>query len=207
MKQGSAARWVAAIAAACCALPALAFDLAELMAMLQRNQSGEATFVEQRFVKGLDAPLTASGTLSFAAPDRFTRRTLKPREESMVVEGNTVTMSRSGRSRRIALDAAPEMVGLVEAVRSTLTGNGQTLERYFRPDVSGNAERWTLDLVPLEPRFASQVSSVRVGGTRSEVRSIEMQLGDGDHSLMVIEPVRLTTSEPAKPPGAEASRP
>ena len=200
-------RLVTSVALACCALPALAFDMSDLMGLLQRNRGGEATFTEQRFVKGLDEPLTTSGTLSFTAPDRFTRRTLKPRAESMVVEGNTVTLSRSGRSRSVALDTAPEMVGLVEAVRGTLTGNGQSLERTFRPRLSGDSEQWTLDLVPLEPRFASQVRSVRIGGTRSEVRSIEMQLGDGDRSVMTIEPMRLIASEPAKPPGTAASPP
>jgi hypothetical protein len=42
----------------------------------------------------------ASGTLSFSAPDRFARHTLEPRAESMVVEGNTVSIRRGGRRRR-----------------------------------------------------------------------------------------------------------
>ena len=62
---------------------AAVFDMSELMALLAKKRSGEASFVEQRFVKGLDQPLRSSGTLSFSAPDRFTRSTLEPRAESV----------------------------------------------------------------------------------------------------------------------------
>jgi len=113
--------------------PAWAFALSDLMGLLAQQRSGEARFTEQRYVATLDAPLKSSGVLSFQAPDRFTRQTLLPKAESMAVEGNTLTLSRGGRSRRLALDAAPEAVAMVEAIRGTLTGNGQSLQRYFRP--------------------------------------------------------------------------
>ncbi len=194
-------RALAALALGCAAWPAAAFELPELMALLAQQRSGEAHFTEQRFVQGLDAPLEASGTLSFAAPDRFTRHTLTPRAESMVVDGNTLTLTRSGRSRRFALDATPEMVALVEAVRGTLTGNAQTLTRYFRTALAGDAAHWTLDLTPIESRLAGQVRSVRIAGRQGELNSIQMQLAGGDRSVMSIEPVRAAAaaSAPAAP--------
>lgn len=189
-------RWALALLLAAVALPAAAFDLPALMALLGQQRSGEAEFVEQRFVQGLDAPLTASGTLGFAAPDRFTRRTLKPRAETMEVEGNTITLTRGGRSRSFTLDAAPEMVGLVEALRGTLTGNAQTLQRHFTSELSGSAEQWTLALTPLEARPGGTLRSIRIGGRRAEVNSIEMQLTDGDRSSMTITPVRPVVRAP-----------
>lgn len=179
------------------ALPARAFDLPALMALLGQNRSGEVEFSEKRFVKGLDEPLTASGTLSFAAPDRFVRTTLKPRAETMTVDGNTVTLTRGGRSRSFTLDAAPDMVGIVEAIRGTLTGNALTVRRYFKPELSGSAEQWTLALIPLESRLGEQVRVIHIGGRRGEVTRIEMQLTDGDHSLMTIEPARAATAQAA----------
>ncbi|MED5618430.1 LolA-related protein [Ideonella sp. BN130291] len=172
------------------ALPALALELPELMALLARRTSGQATFSEQRFVKGLDEPLVSTGTLSFAAPDRFARRTLQPRAESMVVEGNTVTLSRGGRSRTLALDSSPEAVIAVEAVRGTLTGNAQALQRHFRTRLSGDAERWTLELQPVDPRTAGALRSVRILGQQSDLRVVETQLLDGDRTVMTIDPVR-----------------
>ena len=171
------------------ALPAHALDLPELMALLAQKRSGEARFTEQREVKGLDAPLASSGTLSFAAPDRFTRKTLAPRPESMVVEGNIVTLTRNGRSRSLALDASPEMEAIVEAVRGTLTGNATSLQQHFKLAVAGTPEQWTLELKPATPRLAVMLDSVRIAGKRGELRTVEMRLADGDRSVMQIEPV------------------
>lgn len=190
MKRRNLARALAAFTLGAVVLPAFAFDLPELMALLARQRSGEARFTEQRFVSGLEAPLASSGTLSFVAPDRFTRRTLEPRAETMAVDGNTLTLSRSGRSRSFALDAAPEMAALVESVRGTLTGNAELLQRYFRTTLSGDAQAWTLALEPLEAGLAGQVRKVRIAGQGGELSSIEMHLADGDRSVMSITPLR-----------------
>jgi outer membrane lipoprotein-sorting protein len=191
-----------ALLLAAAAAQACAFDLPELMGRLARHRSGEARFTEQRFVQGLDAPLVASGTLSFAAPGHFERRTLQPRPEAMVVDGNTVTLSRGGRSRTMALDATPEAVVAVEAVRATLTGNAATLQRYFRTAVSGDAQRWTLQLTPLDPHAAGPLRGVRIMGMGDDVRTVETTLNGGNSTVMTIDPVRSGGA-----PGAPASAP
>ncbi|WP_395700055.1 outer membrane lipoprotein carrier protein LolA [Aquabacterium sp.] len=164
-------------------------QLDELMTLLAQVRSGEARFTEQRIVKGLDAPLLSSGTLSFAAPDRFARRTLEPRPESMVVEGPIVTLTKGGRSRSLVLDASPETEAIVEAVRGTLTGNAQTLKAHFKVAVSGSTDQWALELQPIEPRLQVMLASVRIAGRRAEVRTVEMRMADGDRSVMSIEPL------------------
>jgi outer membrane lipoprotein-sorting protein len=171
-------------------LPAHAFGLPDLMKLLAQQRSGEASFFERRFVRGLDAPLEATGTLSFAAPDRFARHTLKPRAESMTVDGNQLTLARGGRSRSMQLDAMPELVGLVEAVRGTLTGNGQVLARHFQPSVSGDTKAWTLELVPLGGSMRAAVAKLRITGEQGELRRIDIDLTDGDSSAMTIGPLR-----------------
>jgi hypothetical protein len=171
------------------AAPGFAFDFKELMGLLGQRASGEARFAEQRFVQGLDAPLTASGTLSFVAPDRFTRRTLAPRPETMEVQGNQLTLTRGGRSRSLSIDASPEAAAIVEALRGTLTGNAQALEKHFEPRLEGDADAWTLALTPRDGALARQVVTVRLGGRQRDLRSVEIQLSGGDHSVMTIEPV------------------
>ena len=178
---------------------AWAFDLPELMGLLAQQKSGEARFTEQRFVHGLEGPLDASGVLSFTAPDRLTRRTLSPRPETMSVEGNTLTLSRSGRTRTLALDSMPELLGLVEAMRGTLSGNAQSLQRYFRSTLSGSVSGWTLDLQPIDPRLAAQVRSMRLSGRGGEVLGIDMEFIGGDRSVMSITPERGAGAAAATP--------
>ena len=183
-------RRVCLLIASCAALPAhAAFGFNELMATLAQRRSGEAKFVEQRFVSVLDQTLTYTGTLTFSAPDKLARHTLTPRPESFVVEGNQLTLQRGERVRRLTLDSVPELAAMVEAMRGTLSGDGSALQRYFKPTVQGAASRWTLTLVPLDVRLLGVVRQLRIDGFQADVRVVELQLADGDRSVMTIEPV------------------
>ncbi|HSW27081.1 MAG TPA: LolA-related protein [Burkholderiaceae bacterium] len=185
------------LAAGAAASPArAAFSFDELMGTLAQRRSGEARFVEQRFVSVLDQTLMYTGTLSFTAPDRLARHTLTPRPESFVVEGNQLTLQRGERVRRLALDNVPELAAMVEAMRGTLSGDGTALKRHFKPTVQGTAARWTLTLVPIEFRLLGVVRQLRIDGQRSDVRVVELQLADGDRSVMSIEPVAEKSRTP-----------
>ena len=168
---------------------AATFDMAALTALLARVKSGEATFTETRRVELIDRTLESSGRLSFRAPDVFVRETLRPRREKLAVDGNTLTMSLGDRSRTMQLDASPEAAVIIEAVRGTLTGNRESLERLFESTVSGTAEAWALELVPRDARLRGQVARVRVAGRASVVREVQVLLADGDRSVMTITPL------------------
>ena len=206
-----ARRWLAAVffgAATLATVPAHAFDLPELMRALAAEPAGEARFTEQRIVKGLDGPLEASGTLRYAPPDRLVQHTLQPRDESMAVEGNTVSLTRGSRTRTLALDSIPEMLGLVEAMRGTLAGNGDLLQRYFRATASGSAASWTLDLVPIDSRLSAQVRHLRLTGSGGQVLGVEMFYASGDQSTMTIVPMTGGTEvNPPLPKGEAAPMP
>lgn len=183
-------RWLVALVLAGCSTGAWAFDLAELMRLLARQTSGEARFTEQRFVRGFDGPLLASGTLRHTAPDRLERHTLQPRPESMVVQGNTVTLTRSGRSRTLSLDSTPELLGLVEAMRGTLAGDAAVLERHFRTALAGSPSNWSLELLPRDERLAAQVQNLRLSGREGTLLGVELDFRNGDRAVTAVTPVR-----------------
>jgi outer membrane lipoprotein-sorting protein len=182
-----------------------AFDLAQLMQTLAQVRAGVATFTETRSVAMLDRPLESSGRLSFESPDTFVRETLKPRREKIAVVGNNVTMSLGSRSRTVPLDSVPEAAVIMEAIRGTLTGNRDAIERHFTPVVSGTPQRWTLELEPREPRLRELVSAVRVAGEKAVVREVAVTMADGDRSVMTIRPVAPDAAPDARPAGLPAS--
>ena len=184
-------------------LQAAALELGDLMGLLAQRQSGDARFTEERFVQGLEQPLSSSGMLSFSAPDRFSRRTLQPRAESMTVEGQRVTLERNGRKRQMALDAVPEMGAILTAVRGTLTGNADALREAFVPTVSGQASAWTLVLTPRDDRLQAVIRQLRIEGRQSDMRRVEVMLTDGDRSVMSILPLAAGEA----PQGRAASAP
>ncbi len=193
-------RWLAPLLATVLALAAQgawALTLPGLMSLLAQRKSGVAHFTEERTVSNLDGPLYSSGTLSFTAPDRFARQTLEPRPESMEVQGNHVVLRRGGRTRQLSLDAVPELAAFVDAVRGTLSGDAATLEKHFQVRVGGSAALWTLTLTPSDDALKRQVRELQIAGQGSSVRSIELQLVGGDHSLMLID------APAARPAGAK----
>ena len=167
-------------------------DVGGLLQLLATVKSGEATFTEQRQVtlQDMTRTLESSGRLSFAAPDTFVRETLKPRRERLAVAGNTLTMSQGSRSRSVPLDTVPEAQVLVEAVRGTLTGNRELLDRHFTLQFSGSLDQWTLELVPREPLLREQVARVTVSGVRAALTEVQVQLAGGDRSTMKIVETR-----------------
>ena len=173
------------------------FTLVQLMQTLAQVKAGEGSFVERRTVQVLERTLESSGRISFEAPDTFVRETLKPRRESVKVVGNNVTMSQGNRSRTLSLDAAPEASLIFEAIRGTLTGNREALEKDFKASVAGNAERWSLELVPREVLLREVVVSIRMSGQRALVREVLVVMADGDRSVMTIEPVITSSATPA----------
>ena len=171
------------------AFPAAAasWDLDTLMLALSRNKVSRATFVEKKYMAMLDSPVTSSGELLFTAPDRLERRTLKPRSESAVLEGGTMTLARGQRQMVLRLDEYPAIAALTESLRGTLAGDRTALERHYTLKVEGDPSRWSLLLVPKEPRIRAFVLQIRIDGERGDVRTVEIEQSDKDRSVMTIQ--------------------
>ena len=164
-------------------------QLPELMRLLSVQKSGKATFVERKYIAMLDKPVDSSGELSFTAPDRLEKRTLSPRPESLVLEGDRLTIDAKGKKITINLLSHPEAAAFVESIRGTLAGDLGALERYYSLQLKGTAEHWILQLVPWQPEMLRIVSRIRFEGNRSAVTLVVFEQADGDRSEMRITPV------------------
>lgn len=168
---------------------AAAWDIDQLMQSLAKTKAGRASFVEKKYMAMLERPLESSGELRYTAPDRLEKRTIKPRPETMLIEGDTLTLERGRQKHTLQLSDYPELVGFIDSIRGTLSGDRKALERAFRLKLEGNAERWTLTLFPTEAKLLTTVHLIEIAGTRDNVRSINIIQTDGDRSLMSIERV------------------
>lgn len=168
---------------------AAAWDIDQLMQSLAKTKAGRASFVEKKYLAMLERPLESSGELRYTAPDRLEKRTIKPRPETMLIEGDTLTLERGRQKHTLQLSDYPELVGFIDSIRGTLSGDRKALERAFRLKLEGNAERWTLTLFPTEAKLLTTVHLIEIAGTRDNVRSINIIQTDGDRSLMSIERV------------------
>ena len=166
------------------------WQLADLMQQLAQVRNAQARFVERKYIALLDKPVESAGELSFTAPDRMEMRTLRPRKQSLLLDGKRLTMEQDGRSRTVSLDAYPEVAAFVEGIRGTLAGDPQALERVYQVHLIGNAARWQLLLVPREAAMSRIISRIRIGGSHGDVFTVTYDHADGDRSEMQITPLR-----------------
>lgn len=162
-------------------------SIAQLMTSLAKHPQGAATFTEKKYISILDQPVESSGELLFIAPARLEKRTLKPRPETMVLDGDTLTLERGQRKHVLQLKDYPEVAGMIESIRATLAGDHKALERVYHLALDGSNEHWTLVLTPLDPKVGAVIAQIRMEGVKDVVRSVEIIQADGDSSLMTIE--------------------
>lgn len=166
-----------------------AFDLDTLMQDLSRHAGGRARFVETRTAAMLDRPLVLHGEMRYEPPHRLEKRTLQPTTETLILDGNTLTVERDQRRMTFNVASRPEAQAFVESIRSTLSGDRRALEKYYRLEVSGAPQAWSLTLTPVDSAVAALIRYITVSGNGNQVRRIEYIQADGDRSVLDIEPV------------------
>ena len=173
------------------AAPAAApWTLDRLMQGLAQTRSARASFVEKKTVAVLERPLVSSGELSFTAPDKLEKRTLRPKPELLRLQGETLTLERAGRSTVLDLRSYPEAAAFVESIRGTLAGDRRALEALYRLQLEGSESSWVLTLTPIDPAMRVLVERIRIAGRGAELSVIEIRQANGDGSLMSVQRLR-----------------
>jgi hypothetical protein len=181
-----------AVAAAAATQP----TLDDLMRLLAQRKHGEVSYVEKDYLAVLERPLTSSGVLIYDAPDHLEKRTLKPKEESVVLDHGVLTVQRGHRTYHLDLSSYPQVAPYVEAIRATMAGDRAALEHLFNVSFSGTLQHWDLGLAPLDRKIARAVRGIRIEGSQADVRSVQIEKPNGDRSLMT-----LGAPAPQDPPG------
>jgi hypothetical protein len=184
---------LACLLAAALSLPAPAaqgadaWGMEQLMAELGKVRRSQARFTERKYLKVLKAPLVSSGTLTYTAPDKLEKRTLKPRPEVLLVDGGQVVVElEAGARRTLKMADYPVLQAFVESIRATLGGDGAALERYYKVSLEGGPAAWQLYLAPRSRDMARVISQIRIGGGNGRINLIEVQETRGDRSVMKV---------------------
>jgi len=167
------------------------------MQALARQKSAKATFTEKKYLAVVDQPLESAGELSYTAPDRLEKRTLTPKLESLVLDGDRLIIERAGKRRLIiSTESRPDAAAFVESVRGTLAGDLNALKTYYTVDFSGGAAAWKLTLVPKQTDMLKLISRIRIDGANDRITFIVFEQADGDRSEMRVVPVTVPVTAP-----------
>ena len=165
-----------------------AWGVEQLMQGLSQVKSSKARFVERKQLRILNAPLELTGTLVYTAPRHLEKHTLQPRPETLVLDGDTLTVEDKARNRKrtLTLQQFPVVWALVESIRSTLAGDLAGLNRFYQVSFDGTEREWRLTLEPREIALQRLVTYIRISGSRSSLRQIDVYEAEGDRSIMTI---------------------
>jgi hypothetical protein len=161
-------------------------DLDAVMSLLAMRRHGRVEFIEQHFLAMLDRPVESSGELLYDAPDRLEKKTLKPRSESLVIDGGVISAQRGRRHYVLDVKQYPQVMPFIESIRATLAGDRAALERVFKVELAGNFDEWTLVLRPLDSKLARTVKEIHIEGETDLIHLVEIREADGDRSLLTI---------------------
>lgn len=169
------------------------------MSALGRPAPARTAFAEARFMRVLERPLVVEGQLSWLGGDSLERRVERPHPETATIAGGKVTQQREGRPpRSFSLERAPELQTLLDSFVALLGGDAARLQGAFKVHVWGTPRsRWTLDLLPLDPRVAKVVASIHVDGNDNQPGCVRVLENDGDLTVDLLG--GLAARMPAQP--------
>ncbi len=171
-----------------------------LWAQMLGVQRLQARFSQVRSSTLLAAPLTSTGTLVFARPDRLRWSVQTPARSDFVMQGSTVGMlwPDLGVRQELDLSESPEAARVVHAMMTWLSGDLDSLLTEYRVQWLGG----TPARVGLEPTGAGlaavlQRAELEISGSPPVVRRILLVEPGGDRVEIQVDDVVLDGDMPA----------
>ena len=182
------ARWMVGVLCLWCAMKAhAAFDLDMLMTQLSEHPGGRVDFVEKRYAALLDKPVISKGEMTYVPTDRLEKRTIEPKAETMILDGDALTLERGQRKLSLQISSRPEIRAFVDSIRSTISGNRQAIEKNYAMQLSGQLEDWKLVLWPTDPKIGAFLKRMTVSGNGRQIREIEYLQADDDRTVIYLK--------------------
>jgi hypothetical protein len=157
------------------------------MAGLAAIPERHATFREEKDFAALDKPLISQGWLVYRRPAHFEKVTTAPEPETLVVDGDTLTLAASGQApQSVRLGRRPEVGALVDAIRGALSGDLGVLESHYRIAADGRFTAWHLVLQPTDPGVQRLVRMIAIDGAGADISGFRTVQINGDEDSMTI---------------------
>jgi len=171
----------AALPCAAAPEPAGPVDAAWILQAVARPAPSRTVFVELRDSPMLRQPLRLQGEYRRETDGRLVRQVDTPYAETTTLADGEALVERAGRApRRIALAQVPELAAVQAGFGALLAGDRELLQKTYTVQADGVRERWTLRLVPRDPRLAAWLQRIDLHGRGAELRCVESHPAKGE---------------------------
>ncbi|CAO3424031.1 LolA family protein [Azospirillum doebereinerae] len=168
------------------------------MSTIVEGQVLRGRFVQERFLKGFQAPLKSEGRFLLAPGRGLVWRAETPFAVTTVMSpAGLLQEVRGTETMRLPAGRLPFMSKLYTMLGGALTGDWKALESAFAVTREGDAKAWRLILTPLKAEDpTTPIREIRVKGGRF-VEEVEVVKPDGDRDRLVFLDQSLGTEPPA----------
>jgi hypothetical protein len=165
------------------------FTLEHLMALLASQTELKAQFKEQKFDSFLEIPLTSRGQVTFLAPHYLEKKNAGPSAQSFTLNGDKVTVSiKNKETKTFSIEQQPEIRAFTESFRSTLSGDLETLKKFYDVKLSGQIDQWDLQLKPINKNISRAIREIQFTGQNNRIAQVITRYRNGDYSVMEFFP-------------------
>lgn len=163
-----------------------AFDLDQLAAQLAKPAVVRGPFIQEKHLRALPKPLTSTGQFVLSRDLGLLWLLEKPLQQDYRIDGNGIAKrTPQGWQPVPQQNASAQQNRLFLAV---LKGDSSGLRQDFELNLSGDANAWTLDLLPRSLLLKQIFTAIQISGGE-QVARIELRETQGDSTVL-----RLTNS-------------
>ena len=172
----------------------------EIKKRLEKLTVFRANFEQVKTIKLLQRPLRSSGHMIFSKEDGLYWHVSKPFASTLIVTEETIMITGDdGSHEEIHVKRNPVMRGLSRIFLSVFAGDVDTLKNHFNVYFSGDAEGWTMGLVPSSRKMKRMIHHIILRGSRT-ISRLDIKDQNKDETRMVFtdvinEPALLTIEE------------
>lgn len=170
---------------------AWAFDLSELEAQLRARPIVRGKFVQEKFLRSLEHPLTSRGTFVLSAGQGLLWRLHTPIAQSLRITPSGIARQETDGQWR----AVPGHAGSSRESRlfmDVLSGDTKGLQDNFDLALSGRSDAWQLTMTPRSALLKQIFSDITIDGDVL-VKRIELRETQGDRSVLQMIEAQNTT--------------
>ena len=170
-------------------------DIADVCPTLAPGQTLYGRFVQQRYLKGLTAPLNTEGDFVVAPAVGIIWRIDQPVRSVTVITAAGMRRITDGDVQRLASSKLPAYAHMYASLGDAVTGNWAALRQDFTVTYTGDRHAWRVILTPLQSAgslSAHLTSVILTGGGRIDTVDINHSDGDSEHVAFLNQVVSNT---------------
>ncbi len=162
------------------------WNIERLLHTLTITTPHHINFQEQYVSSFLTEPIEKMGVLKFTPPTQLEKHVYQPNEESFIVNEDQLHYTNHAEDRDLTLSLSdyPPLQAFIEGLRSIFSGDTQALHQFYRTELQGTQQQWTLTIIPRDEELYDSITSILFQGQGSDLSTIIIHEAGSNHSIL-----------------------